>query len=267
MNSLWQHVVSPEDPIRTAHLKMGGFAMRCDLRQFLQRQFYFFGTYWLEDDVLDCWGEFARNARVILDVGANVGIFSLAALAVRADATAHAFEPTPDIARVLRDTAALNSLMNLHVHEVAVTRRSGIAHLNFCRGRDGANEGMNFVTTSPKAGKTLPIRTVSLDDFCAEHEVERVDLLKLDIQGNEAEALAGAERMFQDGRVRTVFTELNWGEQSGAVCAASESIGFLSRHGFDFSEPKLGASFRAPGDWMQSLTDIVARRRARAGDA
>ena len=69
--------------------------MSCDLSEMLQRQFYFFGTYFVEEHILTCWEQEAKGARVIFDVGANAGIFSLAALAVQRDATVHAFEPTP----------------------------------------------------------------------------------------------------------------------------------------------------------------------------
>lgn len=236
--------------------------MRCDLRQFLQRQFYFFGTYWLEEEVLECWAEFARTAKVILDVGANAGIFSLVGLAASPDVEVHAFEPTPKIAKRLRDTVESNGLGNLHVQEVAVARTSGTAHLNVWEGEDGNNEGMNFVTVSPRTNEALQIRTVALDDFCREHGIERADLLKLDIQGNEAEALAGAERMFGEKRIGCVFVELNWAEEPGARCAASEVVEFLTRHGFEFALPQKNPSFRPSGSWMRTNSDIVARPRS-----
>ena len=94
--------------------------MSCDLNEMLQRQFYFFGTYFLEEDILRCWASAAKGAKVVLDVGANAGIYSLAALAVQPDAFVHAFEPTPEIAARLRATAKLNQLDNLYVHEAAV---------------------------------------------------------------------------------------------------------------------------------------------------
>ena len=100
----------------------------------LQRQFYFFGTYFLEEQILDCWTKAARGAEVIFDVGANSGIYSLAALASQPNAVVHAFEPTPEIAGRLRQTGQLNHLSNLIVHEVAVMSHSGRAILRRFRG-------------------------------------------------------------------------------------------------------------------------------------
>ena len=111
-----------------ATLNHGRFKMSCDLSEMLQRQFYFFGTYFLEEDILSCWETAAKGAKVVLDVGANAGIYSLAALAIQPDATVHAFEPTPEIAARLRATAKLNGLDHLYVHEVAVFSENGSRH-------------------------------------------------------------------------------------------------------------------------------------------
>jgi tRNA1(Val) A37 N6-methylase TrmN6 len=56
----------------------------------------------LEEQLLDCWTRAAKDAQVIFDVGANSGIYSLAALASQPNAVVHAFEPTPEIATRLR---------------------------------------------------------------------------------------------------------------------------------------------------------------------
>src|SRR5580704_13125054 len=120
IDCLWQTALSGRCTRRVATLKHGGFKMSCDLSEMLQRQFYFFGTYFLAEDHLRCWTAAAKGSKVVFDVGANAGIYSLAALAIQPDATVHAFEPTPEIAARLRETAKLNGLDRLYVHEAAV---------------------------------------------------------------------------------------------------------------------------------------------------
>src|SRR5262249_55528484 len=78
---------------RIAELRYAGLNMPFKLNEMLQRKCYFFGTYFLEDYILQSWQTAAKGAKVILDVGATVGIYSLAALASRRDAIIHAFEP------------------------------------------------------------------------------------------------------------------------------------------------------------------------------
>jgi hypothetical protein len=117
IDRLWRAAAGRRGTVRLAHLRYGGLKMPCDLAEMIQRQLYFFGTYFLEEHILNCWIRVAKEAKVIFDVGANSGIYSLAALASQPNALVYAFEPTPEIASRLRQTAELNHLYNLIVHE------------------------------------------------------------------------------------------------------------------------------------------------------
>jgi FkbM family methyltransferase len=260
IDSLWRTLLSDRSTRRVATLKHGSFKMSCDLKEMLQRQFYFFGTYFLEEDILRCWEATAKGAKVVLDVGANAGIYSLAALAVQPDVVVHAFEPTPEIAARLRATAKLNGLKNLYVHEVAVLRDDGQATLKRFRGELGNNEGMNFVIRDIGNSDAERVKTVSLDQFCQDHSIDQVDLLKLDVQGQEYSALKGAERLIRAGRIGTIFMELNWARRAGIPCAATESIRLLEQAEYLFSKPGKRLNWEKAGDWLHGVSDIVARR-------
>jgi len=259
VEALWREVVERGDHQRVAELAYGDFRMPCDLAEMLQRQFYFFGTYFVEEDILDCWSGAAKGAKVILDVGANAGIYSLAALAVEPKARIHAFEPTPEIAERLRKTARLNGLCRLHVHEMAVSDQCGHAILRRYRGELGTNEGMNFVCTEPCNSGAHTVATICLDQFCEQQSIDYVDLLKLDIQGHEYAALTGAESLIRDRRVGTIFMELNWG--LAGTCSATASIHLLQQAGYVFAKPAEYLRWQEPGDWLHGLTDVVARPR------
>jgi FkbM family methyltransferase len=264
VDALWRTAVAEHDTRRLAHLNHGGFQMECDVSEMLQRQFYFFGTYFVEEAILACWENAARDASVVFDIGANAGIYSLAAAAVRPEATIHAFEPTPEIAERLRKALASNGLHRVQVHEAAVSRRSGSASLVRYRGDFGTNGGMNYITTAPPDSQTSPVRTVSLDDFCDEQAIDRIDLLKMDIQGHEPRALEGAARLLSRGKIGTIFTELNWAAEGVADCPASEAVRILDDAGYRFSEPRPQLHWRKSGTWMRALSDVLARRPAAA---
>jgi FkbM family methyltransferase len=264
VDALWRTAIGERDTRRIAQLNHGGFRMECDVSEMLQRQFYFFGTYFVEDAILACWEKAARDASVVFDIGANAGIYSLAAAAVQPEATIHAFEPTPEIADRLRKTAAMNGLRRVHVHETAVSTESGSASLVRYRGTLGANDGMNYITTAPADSQAASITTVSLDDFCAEHAIDRIDLLKMDIQGHEPRALEGAAGLLSSGRIGTIFTELNWAAEGVAECPASESVRILDDAGYRFSEPGAKLHWRKAGSWMRALSDVLARQPAAA---
>jgi hypothetical protein len=117
---------------------------------------------------------------------------------------------------------------------------------------------MNFVTDRAVSSAVTPITTTSIDDFCEREDISHVDCLKLDIQGTEAEALAGATRLLSRRGVGVIFMELNWASAGEERCPATESIRFLAEAGFVFAQPETSPSFRSPGEWLRTLTEAIA---------
>ena len=258
VEGLWKKTVGSENRNRKTRLKAGGFTMDCDLNLVLQRQFYFFGTYFLEQENLACWAEYSKRAKVIFDVGANLGIYSLTSAAIHPKARLFAFEPTAAIAAHLRRTLEHNHLNMITVVEKAVARTSGTAVLNLWGSKAEGNEGMNFVTQEAVATDSVTIETVSLDDFCKLQGIEQIDLLKIDIQGNEPEALRGAERLLSEGRIRYIFTELNWETDPQKPAPAWEVVELLEKKGFLFASPTKNVVPKPAGEWLRGLSDVVA---------
>ena len=149
--------------VRRACLVYGYYKMDCDLRKHLQRQFYYFRTYFLEERILTTWLRYSADATLDFDVGANTGIYILAAASISPLIEIHAFEPTPEIASHLRATAEINGLEGrLHVHEKAVGVGSGSIFLNRLAGKKDDNEGMNFVSTERRTDSSIAVPMVSL---------------------------------------------------------------------------------------------------------
>ena len=241
-------------------MKYGGFKMSCDLTEMMQRQFYYCGTYLMEEEIIRCWQLMAAASNTIFDVGANVGIYSLAALAVQPQAHLHAFEPTPEIADQLRSTATLNALDRLYVHQAAVSSRTGSATLRRFRGEFGTNGGMNFIAETPCYDGDESVQTVTLDQFCKDNSISKIDLMKIDIQGHEYSAFRGAEHLIRTGAISTIFMELNWDHRSPANCPATQSVQLLERAHYLFSKPCKRLNWQPAGDWLRTMSDVVARR-------
>jgi FkbM family methyltransferase len=258
VNALWP-LVAGNDPMRMAQLSYGGLRMACDLREALQRQYYFFGTYLLEERLLEAWRTAARGAQVVFDVGANAGIYSLAALDAQPDASVHAFEPTPEIAAGVRRTAEINGLARLVVHEAAVSNYDGQAILRRCGEADGGNEGMNFIVPDHAEDGAERTPVVKLDTLCAEQGIERIDLMKLDVQGSEADALEGAAGLLARGGVGTVFMELNFAPERGEACPATGAVKRLEAAGFEFAAPSAAPQWAPAGDWLRGCSDVIGR--------
>lgn len=145
-------------------------------------------------------------------------------------------------------------------------RDTGYVTLNRCRSELGSNEGMNFITAASNSAGGERVASVCLDRFCREKKIDRIDLLKLDIQGQEHSALVGASGLLRSGQVGTIFIELNWGQnETEEGCPATDAVRILQHSDYVFAAPHSPFVWREAGDWLRSLSDVVARRTAETG--
>jgi hypothetical protein len=119
---------------------------------------------------------------------------------------------------------------------------------------------MNYICGDTGEPGAERVQTICLDEFCRERRIAHIDLLKLDVQGNEHCVLQGAGGLIRLGKVGTIFMELNWAEKLGAGCPATDSIRLLAECGYRFAGSADYNNWRQAGNWLRGLSDIVARR-------
>jgi FkbM family methyltransferase len=129
---------------------------------------------------------------VVVDAGANIGIYSeFLSRCVGPTGAIHSFEPSPDNFKRLR--AATRKLSNVRLSQAAVGEYSGNSELYLS---DKLNVDHRAYMAAADSRRTVPIEMVALDDYFKPGE--RVDLIKMDIQGYELHALRGANRLLKD---------------------------------------------------------------------
>lgn len=161
-----------------------------------------------EDEVIERIAGAVRPGDVFYDIGANIGVVSVAVGAHRRDAgiTIHAFEPEPANAEHLRRNLALNGLGNARVHELALGSESGTIRL-YVQGEVG--EGTHsIVARDDEARDALEIPVRAGADFAAEHG-GAPDIMKIDVEGAEVDVLHGFGPDFERGAIRSVFVEVH----------------------------------------------------------
>lgn len=137
-----------------------------------------------------------RRRRVAVDGGAHIGLWSAPLL--RAFGNVVAFEPHPDNVCCLVSNCVSQRLI---VHQAALSSAEGLAKLY---GDGGKSMGYSLEEFRDIEGMPpLSCRTVALD-FLA---LENVDLIKLDVEGHEFEALQGARRTIEKWRPVIVIEE------------------------------------------------------------
>jgi FkbM family methyltransferase len=184
-----------------------GLAIELDLRDNLQRTVYFTGTY--EPGLLRFLAEELRAGDVVVDVGAHVGVHALTAARrlreLGGDGRVIAFEPTPDSAAAVRAAAARNGVP-VEVVEAALGDTEGTVEL---RGdpRYGAHDaGVRSLYGEGEVVARAPLRT--FDAWAAETRLDRLDVVKVDIEGAEILALRGMRASLRRLRPRLLAIEV-----------------------------------------------------------
>jgi FkbM family methyltransferase len=156
----------------------------------IENRLYWRGLLGHEGECMRAWVELAQSARCVFDIGANTGLYSLAAGAVNENIHVHAFEPVPRIAAIIRDNAQLNESMNMTVHEVAVGDAVGEASLHDPGGDQPSSASLvdGFLDTATEA---IEVKVITIDHFREEQGIQQVDLIKLDVEGVEELAITG----------------------------------------------------------------------------
>ena len=134
-----------------------------------------------------------HTPQVVIDVGANVGAFTLAGRYAEGT-VCHAFEPNPDLVRWLaRSIETHPDHARITLHPVAVSDRPGAVTL----GIDTRKSGCSSLHQSPRfrgAVQHVTVDAVRLDDVCTVPAGARL-LLKTDTEGHELQVLSGAPRL------------------------------------------------------------------------
>jgi len=134
----------------------------------------------------------SASADCFIDVGANVGLFSLVAAKLNPRLKVFAFEPNPHMFGYLSQHKRLNSLSNLVAESAAVSDRDGEAELFLSQSDMSASLVSDF-QESNSLHLSLPVKTVTLDSYVQGSRLGGSMLLKLDAEGHEKEVLEGAE--------------------------------------------------------------------------
>jgi FkbM family methyltransferase len=167
-----------------------GLELELDLRDNLQRTLWFTGTY--EPGLLRALHDELEPGDVVLDVGAHVGVHALSAARRLRDlgggGRVIAFEPAPDSAAAVRAAAVRNGVP-VEVVQAALGESDGEVEL-LGDPRYGAHDA--GVRSQFGAGEVVARAPVRAFDGWAEDELlERLDVVKIDIEGAEILALRG----------------------------------------------------------------------------
>ena len=147
------------------------------------------------------------DVRTVVDVGANIGEWSRSAAAIFPEATIHAFEPASDTFRLLQQRLAGERVVAVHG---ALSDTSGTRTLRSVPGMNWMSslEELDLTRLNVEASETEDVPCFTLDEYCVEHGLDRIDILKIDTEGHELAVLRGARDLLERGAIGYLQFEL-----------------------------------------------------------
>ena len=138
--------------------------------------------------------QYVKEGDVVIEAGANMGSETLLLSRLTGKGKVYGFEPNPYRFDRLKTNVSINELTNVEVFEMAIGEKNGdisfhIYPKNFC------NAGMSSKYMDTPLTRKITVPQQTLDSFVESHNINKVDFLKMDIQGAEMDLLAGAATM------------------------------------------------------------------------
>lgn len=183
---------------------LGGATFVCDLQDTISREVCFTGRYEPQETQLAM--RLLRPGMTTVDVGANWGYFTLVcAHLVGAQGRVIALEPHPHLSSLLAENASTNGLSQVEVLRLAAGADSGARGFVGFDAHAG-NWGLSRTAQSAEDAD-FECETASVDALLDAKGIDRVDLVKIDIEGGEADALRGMTDGLARHRYRYVLLE------------------------------------------------------------
>ena len=181
----------------------GGERMLVHCKDHVGRTLLYMGD--LEPRVSHFARSFLRAGDCVLDIGGNVGWFSIVARsAVGPAGTVHAFEPQPRIAALFRASLAMNKMDNVTVHELALSDKNGSADFYVLAGNFGAGR---LAEVSGEKWSTIRVKTVDASAYLTSLDLPHIRLVKIDVEGHEETVFNNAREFFERAKPDAIIFE------------------------------------------------------------
>jgi FkbM family methyltransferase len=231
--------VTPRDGHHHARIA-GSYAMSLDLANAIHRQIYM-GCF---ANAMTRWAKgLLHSGGSFLDVGAHAGYFSLiAADRVGCDGRVIAVEPNPVAFAMLQAHVAANAIAHVEACRWGLSERDGSLPLYVPRADSYRDYNATLLRRPEWTAVEIPVRR--LDDCLDLWRVERIDLMKIDVEGAEPRVLAGGADHLSQGVIRHVMIEINGPRLVEAGSSPTALVDQLGMLGFEPARLSRGRAVR-----------------------
>lgn len=198
-----------------------------NLNDWIQQQIYFLGDY--EKCEIDFLHQKLVENDVFLDIGANIGLFSLnASKILKKSGKVYSFEAYPPTFDLLNQNISRNNYNNIIAENLAISDKSGFLDIFYNDKENNIGMASSYLQNYNNKAK---VKRLSLDEYVNMHSITKINLIKMDIEGGEYQALLGMEKVLKNLKP-VLLMEVNNAAIKKANHTEKEVLSLLAKYGY-----------------------------------
>ncbi len=180
----------------------------------LENDIFWLGMDGWEPHSAKIWIKLCKDSKVILDIGANTGVYSLMAAAANPSSVIYGFEPVKRIFAKYTRNLSVNNFNTVTSEMIALSDSNGTATLYDFSEEVPVNATLNKNWGSEYTGRSeTTVPTEKLETYIERKGIQQIDLMKIDVELHEPEVLAGMGKylaQFRPTMLIEIFNETMW---------------------------------------------------------
>jgi FkbM family methyltransferase len=154
--------------------------------------------------LMEALNERIKGSKICIDIGANIGITTI--WMARNSEKVYSFEPETNNIFRFKENLYANNVENVKLIQKAVSDIIGELDLNILESY--GHHSLGQVATSKIIGRQK-VDVITLNKFCLENNIDKIDFLKVDVEGFEIEVFNGAKNLFMNKKIKLVAFEIS----------------------------------------------------------
>ncbi|NVJ85997.1 MAG: FkbM family methyltransferase [Algoriphagus sp.] len=191
-------------------------------------------NYFYELDLSKQITSLSKFGGLLFDVGANYGYFSIIWANSNSNNKVIAFEASPNNISQLRHNVILNNFSSqVSIEKFALGANVGI--MSFYLGNESGQTGWGGLILDENEN-SVEVEVNTIDNYCNSNNIEKIDVLKIDVEGADTLVLYGARKMLSEKKINHIFFEQNLVRMEKLKIQSNEPINFLKDLGYIVEE-------------------------------
>jgi FkbM family methyltransferase len=220
-------LIGPVEGSGLVWAQVTGGEILAPLRDHVGRAAFFCGD--LDPKVTWIFRKLIQRGDTVLDIGANIGVTTVAMASMTGPTgRVHSFEPNPELQHLLKQVIERNHLTQATLHSMALGPIDTLMELRVPQSNFGMGSLVHHGNPTD-AIHSVPVRR--LDDIVIQEGITSIRLIKIDVEGFEADVFEGAQNVLRDMAPDAILFELN--DEKGAF-GEQPVVQILDAAGYDF---------------------------------